>query len=122
MFTALDNDIRQHTLDKEPETSTSLLFAPFTCRPVVSVSTAEGRNLLGKPKLVERLITRRFFKRKSKDPESYAYMKSGGHKKLYAESVLALNEAARAKGGDSGPHMMPMCLPVRIQPGDTESV
>lgn len=102
--------------------SASLFLTPCTCGPVASVSTVEGGNLLGKPKLAERLITRRFFKRKSKDPESYAYMKSGGHKKLYAESVLALNEAARAKGGDSGPYVMPMCLPVRCQPGDTESV
>lgn len=70
---------------------------------------------MGKPKVMERLITRRFFKRKSKDPVSYAYMKGSGHKKLYAESVLALNEAARATDHDAGPYLMPMCLPVRAQ-------
>lgn len=70
---------------------------------------------MGKQKLVERLITRRFFKRKSKDPGSYAYMKTGGHKKLYAESVLTLNEAAEAKIGDAGPYLMPMCLPVSLR-------
>lgn len=43
---------------------------------------------------------------------SYKFMKSSGHKKLYAESVLTLNEAAAAKAGDAGPHLMPMCLPV----------
>lgn len=70
---------------------------------------------MGKPKVAERLIMRRFFKRKSKDPVSYEYMKGSGHKKLYAESVLALNEAARATGRDAGPYLMPMCLPVRAQ-------
>ena len=89
----------------------------FTPSGVLFVAAAEGGNLLGKPKLAERLISRRFFKRKNKDPDSYAYVKSGGHKKLYAESVLTLNEAARAKSGDSGPHVMPMCLPVRFHPG-----
>eukprot|EP00903_Cladosiphon_okamuranus_P016650 g15353.t1 len=74
-------------------------------------SRPDGTNLLGKPKIVERLITHRFFKRKSKDPVSYKFMKSGGHKKLYAESVLTLNEAAAAKAGDAGPYLMPMCLP-----------
>ncbi|CAN0246505.1 unnamed protein product, partial [Ectocarpus fasciculatus] len=71
----------------------------------------EGGGLLGKPKIVERLIARRFFKRKSKDPDSYAFLKSSGHKRLYAESVLTLNEAAAAKSGDAGPFLMPMCLP-----------
>lgn len=61
---------------------------------------------------MERLIARRFFKRKNKDPESYKFLKASGHKKLYAESVLTLNEAAAAKGGDAGPYLMPMCLPV----------
>lgn len=37
---------------------------------------------------------------------------AGGHKKLYAESVLALNRAASAKSGDSGPYLLPLCLPV----------
>lgn len=69
---------------------------------------------MGKPKLPERLITHRFFRRKNKDPDSYAYMKAGGHKKLYAESVLTLNEAAAAKRGDTGPYLMPMCLPVSL--------
>lgn len=71
-----------------------------------------GTNLLGKPKIAERLIAHRFFKRKSKDPVSYKFFKSSGHKKLYAESVLTLNEAATAKAGDAGPHVMPLCLPV----------
>lgn len=80
---------------------------------------------MGKPKVAERLIMRRFFKRKSKDPVSYEYMKSSGHKKLYAESVLALNEAARATGRDAGPYLMPMCLPVRVPDtcsGDIEGI
>lgn len=75
----------------------------------------EGGNVLSKPKIVERLIAHRFFKRKSKDPESYAFFKASGHKKLYAESILTLNEAAAAKAGDPGPYLMPMCLPVRAQ-------
>eukprot|EP00752_Nemacystus_decipiens_P006162 g5559.t1 len=74
-------------------------------------SRPDGGNLLGKPKIVERLIARRFFKRKSKDPVSYKFLKSSGHKRLYAESVLTLNEAAKAKAGDAGPHVMPLCLP-----------
>lgn len=53
-----------------------------------------GGNLLGKPNIVERLIARRFFKRKSKAPESYTFSKTSGHKKLYAEAVLTLNGAA----------------------------
>lgn len=73
---------------------------------------SKGGNLLGKPKLPEKLITRRFFKRKHQDLESYAYMKRGGHKRLYAESVLTLNEAAKSKAGDAGPYLMPMSLPV----------
>ncbi|CAM9838723.1 unnamed protein product, partial [Ectocarpus sp. 12 AP-2014] len=78
---------------------------------LVMRSRPDGGNLLGKPKIVERLIARRFFKRKSKDPDSYAFLKTSGHKKLYAESVLTLNEAAAAKSGDAGPFLMPMCLP-----------
>ncbi|CAN0504855.1 unnamed protein product, partial [Scytosiphon promiscuus] len=59
-------------------------------------------NLPGKLKIAERLVARRLFKRKSKDRESYAFVKSGGPKRLYAESVLTLNEAAAAKNGDTG--------------------
>lgn len=70
--------------------------------------------MLSKPKIVERLIARRFFKRKNKDPESYVFLKTSGHKKLYAEAVLTLNEAAEAKSGDAGPFLMPMCLPVSL--------
>lgn len=71
-----------------------------------------GGNLLGKPKLLELLVMRRYFKRKHKDPDSYYYMKAGGHKKLYAESVLTLNKAAAAKASDGGPFLLPLCLPV----------
>ncbi|CAM9200175.1 unnamed protein product [Chrysoparadoxa australica] len=73
-------------------------------------SRPDGANVVGKPKLAEIALWRRFFKRKSRHPEAYKYMKAGGHKKHYAEAVLTLNAAAAQEASDDGPYLMAVSL------------
>ncbi|CAM9223266.1 unnamed protein product [Discosporangium mesarthrocarpum] len=77
---------------------------------VVLRSRPDGANLVGKPKLAEKMIMRRFFKRKNKMADPYYYMKHGGHKNLYAKAVLTLNKGARATAEDEGPYLLPLSL------------
>ena len=54
----------------------------------------DGADVTGKSSLFERLIVKRFFKRKNNLPNIWEYMRKHLHKKRYAEDVITLNEAA----------------------------
>jgi predicted acylesterase/phospholipase RssA len=73
-------------------------------------SRPDDVNVIAATKLPERLIMRRFFKRKYGDVDAYEYMKKAGHKQVYAEDILALNEGARARAGSRGPFLLPLSL------------
>jgi len=57
-------------------------------------SRPDGVNVCGKKSGLERSIMHRFFKRKNKFPEMFSHMKRLGHKVIYSEDVLNLNDAA----------------------------
>jgi predicted acylesterase/phospholipase RssA len=92
---------------------------------IVLRSKPDGGDVIGKGgSLVEKLITKRFFLRKNKLPRIYDRLKKQLHKKLYAKSVLELNEAAR-EGSDgalsSSSSPLPPTLTVAI-PGHIAEV
>jgi len=69
---------------------------------IVLRSKPDGGDVIGKGgSLPEKLIMKRFFLRKNKLPRIYDRLKKQLHKKVYAKSVLELNEAAR-EGSDEG--------------------
>uniref|UniRef100_A0A0G4ICC8 PNPLA domain-containing protein n=1 Tax=Chromera velia CCMP2878 TaxID=1169474 RepID=A0A0G4ICC8_9ALVE len=81
----------------------ALLFEPIPYRSALKNGASkclvlrtrpDGLKVTGKMKLMERLIMRRFWKQKNSMERMYEYMKAGGHKKIYAEDVLRLNEAS----------------------------
>ncbi|KAL7573061.1 hypothetical protein ACA910_018749 [Epithemia clementina (nom. ined.)] len=57
-------------------------------------SRPDGKDVTGKSSFVERLIFRRFFKRKNRLPHIYKYFRQQRHKYLYAQDILRLNEHA----------------------------
>ncbi len=98
----------------------SMLYEPIPYRSAVEAgcthvlvlrSRPDGENVIVKSKLAEKLIMRRFFKKKYGAVEAYDYMKAGGHKKVYADAVLELNAKARATAVSSnGPFLLPVSL------------
>lgn len=80
---------------------------------------ADGADVTGKSSLFERLIVKRFFKRKNNLPNMWDRMRKHLHKKRYAEDVITLNEAAwddRDPMDTSSPHLMAIAMP----PGSEE--
>jgi len=75
---------------------------------------ADGADVTGKSSLFERLIVKRFFKRKNNLPNMWDRMRKHLHKKRYAEDVITLNEAAwddRDPMDTSSPHLMTIAMP-----------
>lgn len=106
----------------------ALIYEPLPYRTAIAEGAThvvmlrtrpDGVDVTGKSSLIERLIMRRFFLRKNELGNSYEYMRTQQHKKLYASSVIELNEAAqdfRDYNDCSAPHVMPIALP----PGSEE--
>ena len=113
--------------DYEP-LADALLFEPLPYRVaqkegathvVVFRTRPDGTDVTGTASVFERLILRRFFKRKNKLPNMYKYMKMHMHKKLYAQNVIELNDAAKSDRDHrdiSKPHLMTIAL----EPGSEE--
>ena len=57
--------------------------------------------------VIERLLMRRFFKRKNDLPEMYDHMRDGVNRRIYAEDILRLNRASARLDGDP----VVMCRP-----------
>lgn len=87
---------------------------------VVLRTRPDGTDVTGKSSIFERMIFRRFFKRKNNLPRILDYMNKGLHKMLYAKDVLALNEMAndfdRAYTDTTKPHVLTVAVP----PGSPE--
>jgi predicted patatin/cPLA2 family phospholipase len=86
---------------------------------IVLRTRADGTDVTGKSSLFERLIIKRFFKRKNHLPKIWQRMRKHLHKKLYAEDVITLNEAAlddRDYRDASSPHLLTIAMP----PGSEE--
>ena len=91
------------------------------CTHVIVLRTRpDGTDVTGKSSLFEKLIMRRFFKRKNQLPKIYQYMRKQYHRRVYAEDVLFLNEKAldmdRDVADTSSPHIVTVALP----PGSDE--
>ena len=86
------------------------------CTHIVVLRTRpDGTDVTGKSSLFEKLIMRRFFKRKNQLPRIYQYMRKQFHKKVYAEDVLFLNSKAldmdREVSDTSSAHIATVALP-----------
>jgi len=80
---------------------------------VVLRTRPDGVDVTGKMSVFQRLIMKRFFLRKNNLPNIYRRMRRGLHKKVYAKSVLFLNEAAhdeREYSDVSKPHLMTIAV------------
>jgi predicted acylesterase/phospholipase RssA len=115
--------------DRYEPLADALLFEPLPYRTAVSRdnvthcivirSRPDGVDVTGKGGIFEKLIAKRFFQRKNNLPHMYQRMKMQLHKKLYAEDVIRLNEAAhdlRDPYDVSEPHLMAIAVP----PGSEE--
>eukprot|EP00640_Fibrocapsa_japonica_P003903 CAMPEP_0113935168 /NCGR_PEP_ID=MMETSP1339-20121228/2374_1 /TAXON_ID=94617 /ORGANISM="Fibrocapsa japonica" /LENGTH=367 /DNA_ID=CAMNT_0000937225 /DNA_START=556 /DNA_END=1659 /DNA_ORIENTATION=- /assembly_acc=CAM_ASM_000762 len=90
------------------------------CTHVIVLRTRpDGVNVCGKKSVLERLIMRRFFKRKHSFPEMYKYMKQMGHKHVYAKDILTLNQAAN-NWLNLGPSNACNILPISLGEGQPE--
>jgi len=85
----------------------ALIFEPLPFRTAIAEgatdvvmlrSRPDGTDVTGKTSVFEKLIFRRFFKRKNKLGHIHEYMRTHQQKRLYAELVIELNEATKAKG------------------------
>jgi predicted acylesterase/phospholipase RssA len=106
----------------------ALLFEPLPFRSAVREgathvlvlrSRPDGTDVTGKGGIFEQLIFRRFFLRKNRLPNMFKRLKMQLHKKVYAEGVIELNEAARDDRDyldTSAPHLMTIAL----EPGSKE--
>eukprot|EP00522_Entomoneis_paludosa_P005910 CAMPEP_0172459880 /NCGR_PEP_ID=MMETSP1065-20121228/34512_1 /TAXON_ID=265537 /ORGANISM="Amphiprora paludosa, Strain CCMP125" /LENGTH=634 /DNA_ID=CAMNT_0013214725 /DNA_START=62 /DNA_END=1966 /DNA_ORIENTATION=- len=90
-------------------------------------SRPDGVDVTGKSSFFENLIFRRFFLRKNKLPRMFEFFRKQLHKKLYAQDMIVLNEAAKVKrdpfevkrdkdGNPTDPHLMTIAAP----PGSPE--
>ena len=86
---------------------------------VVIRSRPDGTDVTGKSSFFEKLIFRRFFLRKNSLPHILEYFRKHLHKKLYAEDIIRLNEAAKSTRDPydtSDPHLLTVAAP----PGSPE--
>eukprot|EP00638_Chattonella_subsalsa_P001984 CAMPEP_0117763150 /NCGR_PEP_ID=MMETSP0947-20121206/18440_1 /TAXON_ID=44440 /ORGANISM="Chattonella subsalsa, Strain CCMP2191" /LENGTH=494 /DNA_ID=CAMNT_0005584749 /DNA_START=196 /DNA_END=1680 /DNA_ORIENTATION=- len=107
----------------------SQLFEPIPYRSAISDgcthlvvlrSRPDGLNVCGSKSALERLIMRRYFRRKNRLPSMYKYMKALGHKEIYSEDMLILNEAASLWESTSQEKEQPQILPISLQQGIDE--
>jgi predicted acylesterase/phospholipase RssA len=106
----------------------ALIYGPLPYRAAIDEgathvltirSRPDGTDVTGKGSVFERMIFRRFFKRKNRLPNMYERLTNHFHKKLYAENVIELNNHAyseRDYTDTSEPHLMTIALP----PGSEE--
>ena len=86
---------------------------------VVIRSRPDGVDVTGKSSFFEKLIFRRFFLRKNSLPHILEYFRKHMHKKLYAQDIIRLNEAAKSTRDPydlSEPHLLTVAAP----PGSAE--
>lgn len=106
----------------------ALLFEPLPYRSAIKEgsthvlvlrSRPDGTDVTGKGGVFEQLIFRRFFLRKNRLPNMFERLRMQLHKKLYAEDIITLNEAAwdtRSHHDTTLPHLMTIAL----EPGSKE--
>ncbi|KAL9191323.1 hypothetical protein ACHAXT_001029 [Thalassiosira profunda] len=107
----------------------ALLYEPLPYRAAISEgathviclrSRPDGVDVTGKRSVLEKMVVRRFLKRKNSLANAYGYMKKQLHKRLYGEQVLELNRGAndvhRPYSDTSKPHLLPIAIP----PGSAE--
>ena len=114
--------------DYEP-LADALLYEPLPYRAAIKEgathviclrSRPDGVDVTGKVSLFEKLIIRRFLLRKNSLRKAFEYMKKQYHKRLYAEQVLELNDAAKDTNRPYSDTSKPHLLPVAVPPGSPE--
>ena len=86
---------------------------------IVLRTRPDGTDVTGKGGIFEKLIAKRFFRRKNNLSHQYDRMKMHLHKKIYGADIIQLNEAAyslRDCYNTSEPHLMTVAIP----PGSEE--
>ena len=110
----------QHKDDYEP-LADALVYEPLPYQTALNEgathvvtlrSRPDGNDVSGKTSIFEKLIFHRFFRRKNKLRHIYDYMRSQGHKKLYAKQIIELNDASN----DEKSNMIAIAVP----PGSPE--
>ena len=91
------------------------------CSHVVVLRTRpDGVDVTGKASIFERLIMRRFFKRKNQLPRIFEHIRKQYHKKIYAEDIIYLNEKANELDRDALDTTAPHIATVALPPGSEE--
>ncbi len=102
----------------------SLVFEPLPHRTafaegatdvLVLRSKPDGSDVTGKSSIFEKLIFKRYFKKKNKLPCIHEYMRKHGQRKIYAELVLELNEASKSKEKSDE-----QLMAIAVEPGSPE--
>jgi predicted acylesterase/phospholipase RssA len=86
---------------------------------IVLRTRPDGTDVTGKGGMFEKLIAKRFFRRKNKLAHQYERMRMHLHKKIYGANIIELNEAAyslRDCYDTTQPHLMTVAIP----PGSRE--
>lgn len=87
---------------------------------IVLRTRPDGIDVTGKSSVFEKFILRRFFARKNKLPNMFRRMRRQLHKKVYAASVIELNEAALDNRDPMDTSSGPQLLPIALPPGSEE--
>eukprot|EP00545_Synedropsis_sp_CCMP1620_P000637 CAMPEP_0119004626 /NCGR_PEP_ID=MMETSP1176-20130426/1256_1 /TAXON_ID=265551 /ORGANISM="Synedropsis recta cf, Strain CCMP1620" /LENGTH=533 /DNA_ID=CAMNT_0006956357 /DNA_START=153 /DNA_END=1754 /DNA_ORIENTATION=+ len=107
----------------------ALLYEPIPFRSAVDEGAThvvvlrtrpDGADVTGKSSIFERMLFRRFFKRKNKLPKILDYMKKGLHKMQYGKDVLALNLMAKDMDRNFTDTSQPHVVTVAVPPGSPE--
>jgi predicted patatin/cPLA2 family phospholipase len=100
----------------------ALIFEPLPFRTAIEEgatdvlvlrSRPDGTDVTGKTSIFEKLIFKRFFKKKNKLDNIYKYMRMHQQKRIYAELVLELNDATMCKSDKS-------MMAIAVAPGSPE--
>jgi predicted acylesterase/phospholipase RssA len=86
---------------------------------IVLRSRPDGTDVTGKGGFIERLIFRRFFKRKNQLSHQYKRMRMHLHKKIYGEDVIRLNEDSNSVR-DCYDTQQPHLATIAVPPGSPE--
>ena len=114
------------TVESGEPMADALLYEPIPYRSAVRENAThilvlrtrpDGVRVTGAFKLIEKLIMARFFKAKNRMRDIYTYMKRLGHKVVYAEDILWLNNRTLDVTGAAGP---PHALAISPLPDGTE--
>eukprot|EP00550_Attheya_septentrionalis_P010558 CAMPEP_0198304864 /NCGR_PEP_ID=MMETSP1449-20131203/57614_1 /TAXON_ID=420275 /ORGANISM="Attheya septentrionalis, Strain CCMP2084" /LENGTH=681 /DNA_ID=CAMNT_0044007393 /DNA_START=179 /DNA_END=2225 /DNA_ORIENTATION=- len=128
---ALGNNVVSSDGQPAEPLADALVYEPMPYRSAVKEGGAthvvvlrtrpDGVDVTGKTSIFERMILRRFFLKKNKLRNIYKRLRSHLHKKLYAEDVIILNEAAKdTRDYRNASSTDPQLMAIAVGPGFPE--